>query len=388
MTGGADTDRFTVLGELGRGGMATVVLARDARSGEEVALKLLHAHLSDQPSARRRVAREVAASQQVRHPAVLAVQEVVAVDGRLGLVLPVCRGGSLQDLVAREGPLSEPRLRALLQALGGALAAAHGAGVLHRDVTPGNVLIRDGAFVLADFGVARVAVGHTASTTALGTPGYAPPEAWDGTGWDPRADAYGLGGVLYFAATGAAPFGGQAGLSAIQQQLDGAHVPLGRRRPELDRALCATVDALLHPEPARRLGVPAALGGGPPPPAPPAGRPPLQWAQVGTPTTRLLLVALGWFQDLGGFLLTTAIDGHAIPKPDIFEMTQGVSALALLPLCLLPAIGGALRGRRDRVKRHAPWIGIAALAVLDLTYAMAAGVTSASPRPTVARAAT
>jgi hypothetical protein len=246
--------------------------------------------------------------------------------------------------------------------------------VLHRDVAPGNVLVHEGGFVLADFGVARVAVGHTATTTALGTPGYAPPEAWDGTGWDPRADAYGLGGVLYFAATGEAPFGAQAGLTAIQQQLDGAHVPLAERRPDLSPELCRTVDALLHPEAGRRLDVSGALAGAPPPAGVGSVRPPLQWSQVGPALSLLALVALGWFQDLGGFLLATLIDGHAIPKPDIFEMTQGVSALLLLPLCLVPAIAGAIRGRRDAERRQAPWIGIAVLASVNLLYAMAAGV--------------
>jgi len=370
--------------------MAVVHLVEERVGGDPVALKILHPHLASRPSARRRLERELEASERVKHPCVLAVDELIATDaGALALRMPVCMGGTLQERVDRDGPLGPTELQGLLDDLGGALDAAHAAGVLHRDLTPGNVLFTaDGSLRLTDFGLARLGDGHTATaTSALGTPGYAAPEAWDGHSRDPRSDAFSLGAVLYFGATGEPPYGGGTALAAIQRQLAGELVPLRAHRDDLEPALAHTIEGLLRPDLHTRLSVHDALRllgaedtpaehGDDPSDAGPSDPPTrLQWTQVGSTLSMLGLIGVGWFQDLGPFLLSTIIDGHAIPKPDVFEMSQGVSALLLLPLCLMPALVGALAGwKRDSTKRLGPWVGIGVLAVIDLLYALAAGV--------------
>ncbi len=365
------SDRFEILGELGQGGMASVRLVRDRQTGEESALKVLHPHLAARPSARRRLRAELAIIERLDHPAILPILGLVETEDALALQLPAIRGGTLGERIARDGPLPAADLRRLLDQLGGALLAAHRAGILHRDVTPGNVLIDGDRFLLADFGLARMADGHTATTTAMGTPGYAAPETWAGQWRDPRSDAFSLGAVLYFAATGTPPYGEDSALSALQRQLDGDHAPIDR--DDLPAELTATISALLSPAVESRPGIEEALHLQPPAVAASGHR--IQRTQVGAAISMLLLIAVGWFQDLGGFLLSTIIDGHAIPRPDVFEMSQGVAGLLLLPLALLPAIIGALIGARvDTERRLAPWVGLAILAAVNLTYSMFAGV--------------
>jgi len=367
-------DRFDILGELGTGGMATVYLAHDKQRDEKVALKVLHKHLARRDSTRRRLDRELEAAQRVAHPSVLHPLERVEHDGAPALVLPALSGRTLADHVADHGPLDPNALQGLLQDIGGALAAAHSAGVLHRDVTPQNVLWDDDVPRLVDFGLARLAEQGTATTSALGTVGYAAPETYTSGARDPRADAYSLGAVLYFAATGAPPYAAPTAMGSLQLQLDGDHAPLAERRGDLPAAVCHTVDALLEPDLERRPSVPAALRLQPRRRGTAAASRRWQWTQVGSAVSLLAMVGIGWVQDIGAFLLATVIQGHAVPSPDIHEMTQGVSALLLLPLALLPALLGAVAGRNDAERRLAPWMGIGALAVLNLLYAMVAAV--------------
>ncbi|MCB9681987.1 MAG: protein kinase [Alphaproteobacteria bacterium] len=246
--------RFEVVGELGRGGTATVWLAHDRVRHEDVALKVVHPHLADQPTVAGRLRREVQAAARVRHEAALVAHELHEVDGQLLLCLPLHRGRSLAEHVAAHGPWTGDALVRMAVRLSDALAAAHRAGVIHRDVSPGNVLVDDdGTAVLTDFGLARVDGRHTATATSiLGTPGYLAPEVYEGQRADPRVDLYGLGAVLYLAATGTPPFGTGAPAGVLRRQLDGDRTPLASARPDLPEAFTHTVDALLAADPAAR----------------------------------------------------------------------------------------------------------------------------------------
>lgn len=274
--------RFELLGELGRGGMATVHLALDRRTGERVALKLLHPHLCADPSARRRLDRELAAARRLDHPGVLVAREAVEVDGQIGLVLPLHAGRTLAEVVALNGPLPADQVRRLGLRLAEALAAAHRAGVLHRDLSPRNVLLDErGAPVLADFGLARVQETQASRSTALlGTAGYVAPEVLAGGRAEPRSDLYALGAVLHLAATGQEAFGGGHPQAALTAQLAGRRTPITATVPGFPAWLDQTIGALLDPDPERRPSGAAALvralEGGVPPDLPASGaqRPP------------------------------------------------------------------------------------------------------------------
>jgi len=246
--------RFAIQGVLGRGGTATVYLAEDRLRGERIALKALHPHLAQSPSMRQRLQREVQTASRLRHPAALVAHEVHALDGVHALALPYHPGRTLAEAVASAGGLSEPDLVILGRRLAEALAEAHTVGVLHRDVSPGNVLLLFAEdAVLTDFGTARVSDLQARSTQALmGTAGYAAPEVYEGARGDPRSDLYGLGAVLYLAAGGTPPFAASTPLATLRRQLEADQAPLRRLRPDLGEATVAVIEALLAPDPADR----------------------------------------------------------------------------------------------------------------------------------------
>ncbi|MCO4748266.1 MAG: serine/threonine protein kinase [Proteobacteria bacterium] len=241
--------RFVIIGELGKGSMATVYLAEDKVRGTRIALKVLHEHLADDEDARARLTREVRAAGRIQHPNALVAHDIHDLDGRLALSMPVHRGMTLAERVETDGPLSGGELDQLARDLTGALAAAHATGIIHRDVSPNNILVeRGGSAVLADFGLARIE-GHGTRTSTGGTWGYAAPEVFQGAAADPRSDVYSLGAVLYFAATGTAPFAASNPGSILRRQLEGEFTPLADLRPYLPSELTASIENMLALDP-------------------------------------------------------------------------------------------------------------------------------------------
>jgi serine/threonine-protein kinase len=251
-------DRFVLHGVVGQGGSATVYLAEDQLRRTRVALKVVHAHLAADPDVRRRLQREVEAASLLRSPGVLAPHDLHAFPeqgGRLALSMPFHGGHTLTEHVHLHGPLSADALRALGQRLAAALADAHGHGVLHRDVTPANIMLQDGPHdaVLTDFGLARTQLSATTrSTGLLGTAGYAAPEVYGGDRADPRSDLYGLGACLYLAAAGRPPFDTANPMAALQAQLGDGWTPLAELRPDLPPELCGAIESLLRVDPGAR----------------------------------------------------------------------------------------------------------------------------------------
>jgi eukaryotic-like serine/threonine-protein kinase len=208
----AERYRFEQL--IGRGGMGTVWHATDLLIGRSVAIKdvLLPPHASDddRQRAQARIRREANAAARISDPAVVTVYDVIDEDERLFLVMEYVPAPSLETVVGQRGPLPVEEVGALGRRLAGALAAAHGRGVIHRDVKPSNVLVPDdgGSAKLVDFGIAAIAdtPGITATGFALGSPSFVSPERAEGKPATAASDVFSLGATLYFAIEGVGPF--------------------------------------------------------------------------------------------------------------------------------------------------------------------------------------
>ncbi|MFI6326199.1 glycoside hydrolase family 6 protein [Nonomuraea sp. NPDC050556] len=197
---------YTVVARLGAGGMGVVYLA-ESEGGERVAVKVIHARMAADPDFRRRFAREVAAARRVARFCTAAVLDA-DVDGELAyLVTEYVEGPSLAETVKESGPLRGSALDGLAASIAMALRAIHGAGVVHRDLKPGNVLLSRVGPKVIDFGVAQLADGELTSTI-VGTPAYMSPEQVGGGAITPASDVFSWGCVVAYAASGASPFSG------------------------------------------------------------------------------------------------------------------------------------------------------------------------------------
>ncbi|WP_193612605.1 serine/threonine-protein kinase [Nocardioides lijunqiniae] len=220
--------RYELGAVLGRGGVADVHRATDTLLSREVAVKRLR-EATPSDADRARFTAEARTLAVLSHPALVTLLDAGDSDDRPYLVLELVEGSTLAGLLAR-GPLPAPEEAArLLGAVAGALAYAHGAGVVHRDVKPGNVLLGDdGRVKLADFGIARIVgdtVRHTMTGTTVGTVGYLAPEQVSGAEITPAVDVYALGLVLLEAVTGEKAFTGSTAEAAVARLARDPHVP-------------------------------------------------------------------------------------------------------------------------------------------------------------------
>jgi serine/threonine-protein kinase len=210
---GALAGRYEIERPLGRGGMATVYLARDAKHGRQVALKVLRPELAATLGSERFL-REIQVSARLTHPHILALYDSGASDGLLYYVMPYIEGESLRERLSRETRLPIADAVKLGREVADALDYAHSRGVIHRDVKPENVLLGAGHATVADFGIARaVHVAGIADVAAegviIGTPAYMSPEQANGEqDIDGRSDIYSLGCLLFEALVGRPPFHG------------------------------------------------------------------------------------------------------------------------------------------------------------------------------------
>ncbi|MET9468348.1 serine/threonine-protein kinase [Streptomyces sp. NPDC006544] len=247
--------RYRLLGPLGQGGMGTVWRARDEVLGREVAVKEVRAPGGMDPSEvdrmYRRLEREAWAAARVSHRGVVTVYDVATDDGRPWIVMEIVRGLSLAEVLEGDGPLSPQRTAHIGEQVLSALRAAHEAGVLHRDVKPGNVLIADdGRVVLGDFGIASLE-GSTAITMAgevVGSPEFLSPERALGNDPSPATDLWALGVMLYTAVEGASPFRRNTPVATLRAVVDDDFPP-----PLRAGALAPVLEGLLAKDPERRL---------------------------------------------------------------------------------------------------------------------------------------
>jgi len=205
--------RYTIERELGRGGMATVYLARDLKHDRPVALKVLRPELATVLGAERFL-REIRLTAQLQHPHILTLIDSGEADGFLYYVMPYVEGENLRNRLSREKQLPIEEALDIAKAVAGALDYAHRHGIIHRDIKPENILLHDGQALVADFGVAlamRAAGGGRLTETGMsvGTPHYMSPEQAAGErDVTLRSDVYALGAVLYEMLVGEPPFTG------------------------------------------------------------------------------------------------------------------------------------------------------------------------------------
>ncbi|WP_158843081.1 serine/threonine-protein kinase [Saccharothrix deserti] len=252
--------RYTLLAELGRGGMGVVWRAQDNVIGRQVAIKELHLPDGIAPEERRvleeRVLREARTAGRLNDPAVVTVFDVVAEGGMTYIVMELVEAATLSTLINAHGPMPQDRVISIaIQALS-ALDSAHQAGIVHRDVKPGNLMVTpNGRVKLTDFGIAQAVDDPrlTTSGSLIGSPAYMSPERIHGHEASPASDLWALGATLCYAVEGANPYertSTASTLNAIMTEM-----------PRLTRAngvLGAVITGLLMPDPNARLTGPQA----------------------------------------------------------------------------------------------------------------------------------
>jgi len=243
--------RYRVERELGHGGMATVYLAHDEELERPVAVKVLPEHLAGDDAFRARFVREARLAGRLSHPNVVRVYDAGEADGRPFIVMEYVPGASLADT----GPLPVPRVVDLgTQACAG-LQHAHDAGLVHRDVKPANLLVRDdGVLKIADFGIARAAEStrHTQAGMLLGTAAYLAPEQIAGEDATAASDLYSLGAVLYELLAGRPPYSFSSLGELAAKQAEGIVEPVADVAPDVPREVEAAVMHALARDPGFR----------------------------------------------------------------------------------------------------------------------------------------
>ncbi len=235
--------RYEVVSRIAAGGMATVYLATDTRLGRSVALKVMHPHLATDAVFVERFAREARSAARLSHPGIVAVYDQGSDAGTVYLAMEHVPGSTLRELVAHRGALPVGEALDLVASLCDALASAHAADLVHRDVKPENILMGlDGRLRVADFGLARAAsASTTAASVLIGTVSYLAPELLTSGRADARADVYAAGVVAFELLTGSLPFTGE-----VPAQVAFAHVAQDVPVPSSrQRHLPAEVDELV-----------------------------------------------------------------------------------------------------------------------------------------------
>jgi serine/threonine-protein kinase len=250
-------DRYELVRELGRGGMATVYLARDVRHARQVAIKVLHPELAAVLGAERFLA-EITTTANLQHPHILPLFDSGTADGQLFYVMPFVEGETLRARLDRETQLPIADAVQLAREVADALQYAHERGVIHRDIKPENILLQGGHALVADFGIA-LAVQHaggqrmTQTGLSLGTPQYmAPEQAMGEKAIDARADIYALGAVTYEMLAGEPPFTGPTAQAIIAKVMTSSAAPLTTLRAKVATHIDAAVQQALEKVPADR----------------------------------------------------------------------------------------------------------------------------------------
>jgi serine/threonine-protein kinase len=252
---------YEVIELLGEGAMARVYKVRHRETEELFAVKVLMHLRGDLVD---RLLQEGRVQSRLSHPNIVAVVEIIQVDGLPALVMEYIRGRSLEAVIREKGPLPWKIAGPLFAQICAGVEAAHAAEVLHRDLKPGNILLEPGphGYVpkIADFGIAKVLAegeareGRTRARVKLGTPGYMAPEQWaDSASVDARADLFALGVILYELLAGCLPYEGSGASQLLKAIWDGRFVPLIERVPSVPESVSVAVSRAIQAEPPHRF---------------------------------------------------------------------------------------------------------------------------------------
>ncbi len=262
---GALADRYAVERELGRGGMATVYLARDLKHGRPVAIKVLRPEIAAALGPERFL-REIEVAARLTHPHILPLHDSGQAGGSLYYVMPYIEGESLRDRLEREGQLPLEEALRITREVASALSYAHGHDVVHRDIKPENILLSGGEAVVADFGIARAitqAAGTRLTETGIpvGTPQYMSPEQASGGGpIDGRSDVYSLACVLYEMLVAEPPYTGPSAQVVIAKRFTDPVPSVRRLRDTIPPTMDAAITKALAKAPTDRFATAAQFG--------------------------------------------------------------------------------------------------------------------------------
>ena len=240
-------DDYELLALLGKGGFGRVYRVRDLHLEREVALKVLHPTLTQDPEVVERFRREAQLAARLNHPNIVNIYDIAGRFGLLWYTMELIDGPSLAQLVEREGPLPLDQVLRLLREALSALAHAHGFGLVHRDIKPENMLIDPtGSLQITDFGLALALRGkYGGATSQSGTPQFASPEQLLGERVDQRSDLYSLAAVAYYALLGTPPFPGATTEQVLARQTTNQFPQPRERRDDVSEALEAVLDRAL-----------------------------------------------------------------------------------------------------------------------------------------------
>jgi tRNA A-37 threonylcarbamoyl transferase component Bud32 len=250
---GTSLDKYEVLQKVGEGGMATVYRGRHRTLRREVAIKVLHPHLSSSTRNRKRFAREARAIEVLRHDNILEIFDYSGTDAEeCYIITEFVEGETLTDLVDRTGALPSEAATIVGLHLCEALAYAHKMGILHRDLKPDNVMVRlDGTVKLMDFGIARFLDESNVTMTGalVGSPAFMSPEQISEGELDHRSDLFSLGTLLFFLVTGQLPFTGSNAHLILKKIAEGTRPTVAELVPSVSATLADVIERLMATRP-------------------------------------------------------------------------------------------------------------------------------------------